>query len=92
MAGSKEITGYARIRKSGRLPRVSSGGKSHHAQAIRRDSELHGAGTHQANGALRIAELDGMVIARAQPVFQYEGGDAHGIEPGGDLAAFFVHG
>src|SRR5579862_7523941 len=33
-----------------------------------------------------------MVIAWAEPVFQYERCDPHGIKPGGDLSAFFVHG
>ena len=50
-----------------------------------------GPGAHEANGALRVAELDGMVIPRAQTVPQDECGHAHGVEPGRDLPSFVVH-
>ena len=45
---------------------------------------------HHADGALRVAELDRMVVARPEPVAQHEGGDAERVEVARDLAAFVV--
>ena len=56
------------------------------------DVEFFGAAADEAHGALGVAEFDGMVIARAEAILQDESGDAHGIEPVGDLAAFVVGG
>jgi hypothetical protein len=67
-------------------------GKSHHADAVRIDAEFLGAGTHQANGALGIAEFDGMVVLGSEAVLEDERGDAEGVQPVGFLAAFVIGG
>ena len=46
---------------------------------------------HRADRALRVAELDRMVILRAEPVAQHERGDAERVEVVGRRAPFVVH-
>ena len=41
--------------------------------------------------ALRVAELDRMVIPRTEPILQDERAHAHRVEPRRDLAPFVIH-
>jgi hypothetical protein len=72
--------------------KVASGGEAHEAELRGIDVEFPGAAADEADGALRVAEFDGMVVTRAEAILQDECGDAHGVEPIGDLAAFVVGG
>ena len=49
--------------RAGRRREVSARGKAHHANSIGGKAELLGAGADEADRALRVAELDRMVVA-----------------------------
>ncbi len=69
---------------------MAAGGKAHDADAVRQHAVLGGFGAHGADGALRVAQFDGMMIARAEPVLEHKGRDADRVEPLRDLRAFIV--
>ena len=56
------------------------------------ESVFRGARPHHPDGALRVAQFDGMVVARTQPVLQHESGNAQRVKPLGHRVAFLVHG
>jgi hypothetical protein len=55
-----------------------------------RNVELGGARTDEAHGALRIVDLNRMMIRRIT-ILHNEGGNAQVVEPIGDLFAFVVY-
>jgi hypothetical protein len=79
--------------KSGRLGgEVASCGEAEDADAVGGDAPFLCVGADGAEGALRVLEFDGVVIARAEAVLQHERGDASGVEEARDLAAFVIRG
>jgi hypothetical protein len=49
-------------------------------------------GAHHPQRPLRVAQLDRVMVSRAEPVPQHEGRDAARVQPLGDLFAFMIHG
>src|SRR5581483_828128 len=74
-------------RSRGKMP---AGGKAHHTYAAGRYAEFGGARPHQANGALRISQLNRMMVARTQPVFENKRGDSQRVQPVCHLASLVV--
>src|SRR5262249_23740619 len=58
--------------------------------AIGQYSEFGGFRAHGSERALRIAQLDGVMILGAEPVGEYERGHSERVEPVRHLAAFVV--
>ena len=69
-------------RRSGK---VSASRESHHSDAIGGDVPLLRMRTHQSDCALRVAEFDGVMIARPKPILKNERRDSLGVKPVGLL-------
>src|SRR5580704_11341079 len=69
---------------------MAARGEAHDADAVGRNVEFGRARTNQANGALRVAQLDWMVIARAKTIREDESGHAERVEPVRYLPPFVV--
>ena len=96
-ARTQTVKGICRVRIAGREMRserrgqVAAGGESHDADAVRRDTEFFRARTDDAEGALDVFELRGIVIARAEAILQHEGRHAQRVQPVSDLGALLVN-
>ena len=71
---------------------VSARREAHHADAIGGKAELLRPRAHETNRALRIAELDRMVIPRPEPVLEDEGGHAGRVQQVRDLPSLVIRG
>jgi hypothetical protein len=69
---------------------MASGGEAHHADAVGANVEFGGVRANEANGALRVAEFDGMVIARAEAIGKNEGCDPERVELVRDLTLLVI--
>ena len=78
--------------RAGRRREVAAGRKAHHADAIGRDAELLRAGAHEPDRALRVAELDRVVIPRPEPVLEDERRDAGRVQQVRDLPSLVIRG
>ena len=54
---------------------VAAGGESHDADAVGQHAIGGGFGAHGADGALRVAQFDGVMIARAEAILEHKSGD-----------------
>src|ERR1700757_2374022 len=70
--------------------KMSSGGESPDADTFGRNFELGRVRTNVAHGALRIVDLNRMMVRRVT-ILHNEGGDAQIVEPIGHLPAFMIH-
>ena len=83
--------GLSRIEvRPGRRRQVSARRETHDADAVGRHAELLRAGAHEADRPLRVAELDRVVIFRAEPVLEDERGHAGRIQQVGDLPPLVI--
>ena len=81
---------FVETRRDGRRE-VTAGRKSHDADAIAGNVPFAGSRAHGADRALRVAELDRVVIAGPEPVSQHECRHPHRVEIVRRLTPFQIH-
>ncbi len=78
------------VRGGGR-GQVAAGRKAHDADVVDGHFPLVGPSPHRADGPLGICQRGRVAVAAAaMAIIEHDAGDAQGVEPGGDLAAFVV--
>src|SRR6478672_7581998 len=76
---------------SSRGRKMSACRKPPHANAVGIDTKFRRMCAYIPDGALCIAELDGMVVFRAQAIPKYKGRDAVAVQPCGNLVPLMIN-
>ena len=76
--------------RASRRREVTASGESHHPNSIGGQAEVLRAGADEANGALGVAELNRVMVARPESVLEDESGHARRVEQVRDLPSFVV--